>query len=117
HERHLQHARARRLLQLKRPDDYTTELFFSHPEAPTGAERIGLAGFDGPLVYLWPMEGVAVRAARAVAVHDAWLAGVLHERHPGVPVHTIPMGVADPGDADGASVRARHGFGPETVVV
>src|SRR5690606_15672291 len=117
HERHLQHARARRLLQLKRADDYTAELFFSHPDAPPGAERIGLAGYDGPLVYLWPMEGVAVRAARAVAVHDASLAAALRARHPGVPVHAIPMGVADAGGAAPSPIRARHGFGPQTLVI
>lgn len=117
HERHLQHARARRLLQQDRPGDYAAELFFSHPEAPPGTDLIGLAGYDGPLVYLWPMDGIAVRASRAVAVHDASLAAALRERHPGVPVHAIPMGVADAGGADASPIRARHGLGPQTLVI
>ena len=117
HERHLHHARGRFLLQRGRGSDYAAELRFSHPDAPPAADLLARTGFDGPLYYVWPMEGVAVRASRAVAVHDAGLAAALRERHPGVPVHVVPMGVADPGGADPAPIRARHGFGPDAVVV
>ena len=119
HDGHLHHARAWSLLRRRRLDDYRAELAFNHPALPAGASEIALGGFAGPLYYLWPMLRSVVAASRAVAVHNAVLAGDLAAEFPATPIRHVPMGVGDPVAAPGAAarVRARHGLPASSVVV
>ncbi len=119
HDAHLHHARAWSLLRRKRDAHYRTELAYNHPALSPEAAEIGISGFAGPLYYSWPMLGTVVRSARAVAVHNSRLAADLRDEFAATPIHAVPMGVADPrADAAGAaSIRARHGIKPDTVVL
>jgi glycosyltransferase involved in cell wall biosynthesis len=131
HDGQLHQARARALLARGRVDDYRAELTFCHPDVPPGAARVGAIGWLGTLQYFWPMLRVPVTAARAVAVHNAWLAAELREGCPDVPVEVVRMGVADPlaskplgaaarsetvAPGDPAALRARYRIPPDAVL-
>jgi len=119
HDAHLHHARAWSLLRRQREADYRAELAYNHPALPAEAAEVALSGFAGPLYYCWPMLASVVRSARAVAVHNGRLAAELREQFPATAMHAVPMGVADPlvVRPDPEAIRARHGFGPDTVVL
>ncbi len=138
HDGQLHHARARQLLTRARASDYRAEFKFCHPDARPEFADYGVAGFGGPLYYFWPMLGIALTAARLVAVHSPTLADDLREEFPGAEILTIRMGVPDltaeeaprlpqassasldsvGGDrvGPGASVRARHGIDPDELL-
>ena len=65
HDGHLHHARAWSLLRRQRIDDYRAEFEYAHPEAPSNAAAIGLAGYAGPVYYFWPMLRAVIESARA----------------------------------------------------
>ena len=62
--------------------------------------------------------GSVLDAARAVLVHNAWLAARIREEAPAVPVYAVEPGVPDlPGAAAGAeAVRRRYGVPDDAVV-
>ena len=96
HDAQLHHARARRLLADGRLDDYRAEFRYNHPEAPPLAPELFIAALAGSLYYLYPMLRWVLKSARLVAVLNPGLAQHLRESHPGVEVHTIRHGMADP---------------------
>ncbi|MBI3263428.1 MAG: glycosyltransferase family 4 protein, partial [Acidobacteria bacterium] len=96
HDAQLHHARARSLLLRQMRDEYRGEFRFCHPDAPAGTEELFIAGLGGALYYFWPMLTVAVRSARAIAVHSPRLASDLAESFPDQIIESIRMGVADP---------------------
>ena len=120
HDGQLHHARARSLLQQKRPLDYRTEFVFDHPDAPPDVVELGVQGLLGMTTYYWPMLRVPVTTARRIAVHGDRLAARLLETCPDIDVATIRMGVTDPIETAAPDARAviltRHDLPPETVL-
>ena len=118
HDDNLHDARARVLLAHGRAGDYRTEFAYNHPGAPTAVAELGASGLLGALVRLWPMRRVVLDSARALLVHNAWLATRIREEAPALAVDVVDSGVpAVPHDLDGrAAVRQRHGV-PEDAVV
>ena len=107
HDTRLHHARARHLLSQGRQDDYRREFRYDHPDAPPGVEEFAVEGLAGSAYYLWSMLPVVLRTARLVAVHNARVAGDLHDQHPDVRVETIRMGVPPCLPAAGTALEAR----------
>src|SRR6516225_3689391 len=70
HDARLHHARARRLLQNKRFDDYRRELAFDQPGARAAFAEYAIDGLGASIYYFWPMLRVVMRTARLVAVHN-----------------------------------------------
>jgi glycosyltransferase involved in cell wall biosynthesis len=93
HDAALHHARARSLLSRNLKDDYRAEFKYAHPQAPADAAEFAVAGFAGPLYYLWPHTRIPVESARLVAVHSAPLAEALGEEFSDRKLRTIRMGV------------------------
>ncbi|MGD9903245.1 MAG: glycosyltransferase family 4 protein [Vicinamibacterales bacterium] len=122
HDAQVHQARAQALLGRWEPrrDDYLAEFAANHPAAPPDAARLVAEGLGGRLFGLWPHVRLLLQAARLCAVHSAALAASLEDAH-GVPVRAVPMGVRDPrldaGPLTAAAVRARHGLGPEHLVI
>ena len=74
HDAQLHHSRAASLIRRGRETDYRAEFAFSHPGAPASLAEFVVNGLQGSPYYLWPHRRVPLAAARAVAVHNAWLA-------------------------------------------
>jgi glycosyltransferase involved in cell wall biosynthesis len=118
HDGQLHHARAARLLTRGRFSAYRAELACCHPDAPPLLPEYAIAGWGGPLPYLWPMLRIAAGSAGRVAVHNPWLATELRDGLPGVPIDTIAMGVPDPQPrAPAALVRRRLEIPEDAFVV
>lgn len=96
HDARLHHARARHLLGQQRFDDYRAEFRYDHPDAVQDFAEYAVEGLGGPIYYVWSMLRAVVTTARAVAVHNARVAGELREQFPGVAIETIRMGVGTP---------------------
>ncbi len=93
HDARLHHARARCLLDRERIDEYRDEFRYDHPSVDPAVTQYAVEGLGGPIYYLWPMVKAVMDTARAVAVHNPWLAAQLRETHPLAHVETIRMGV------------------------
>ena len=93
HDARLHHARARRLLQQQRHDDYRREFRYDHPLANANVAEYAVEGLGGAIQYFWPMLRALVHTARAIAVHNPRVADDLREEYPGAPVSMIRMGV------------------------
>ena len=122
HDAQVHQARAQALLGRweARRDDYLREFEANHPAAPPDAGLLVAEGLGGSLFGLWPHVRLLVRSARLTVVHSDALARRLADEHQ-APVRSIPMGVANPLAATepltAAQVRARHGLGPQHLVV
>ncbi len=118
HEDNFHAARARMLLAEGRRDAYRAELAYNHPGVPAAAGSLGASGLLGGLERLWPMRGIVLDAARAVLVHNAWLAARIREEAPAVPVYPVEPGVPDvrAAGAGGRTVRKSYGV-PEDAVL
>ena len=99
HDARLHHARARRLLNQKRFDDYRQEFWYDHPDATADFVEYAVEGLGGSIYSFWPMLRAAMRTARAIAVHNWRVAGELREQYGDVPIDVIRMGVASRGVA------------------
>jgi len=118
HDMRLHHARARRLLNQERFDDYRREFRYDHPDAPPGVVEYAVEGMGGSIYYLWSMLRVVVRTARAVAVHNGRIAEELREQYPGLPVDVVRMGVAPFAAGHHARERTRRELSlPEDAMV
>jgi glycosyltransferase involved in cell wall biosynthesis len=118
HDGQLHHARGRLLLHQRRDDDYRSEFRYCDPETRPDMAEIGIAGLLGSLTYLWPMRRVVVESARAVVVHNEWLAAGIREESPAAHVRVVGMGVPDePAPADARErIRSRHGISADAIV-
>jgi glycosyltransferase involved in cell wall biosynthesis len=118
HDGQLHHARGRLLMHQRRADDYRSEFRYCDPKARPDMAEIGIAGLLGSLTYLWPMRRVVVESARAVVVHNEWLAAEIRDESPTARVEVVGMGVPDePAPADARErMRARHGISPGAIV-
>jgi glycosyltransferase involved in cell wall biosynthesis len=118
HDARLHHARARRLLQSERFDDYCREFAYDHPDARPAFAEYAIAGLGASIYYFWPMLRVVLRTARLVAVHNSRVAADLAGQQCGAPVETIRMGVpsarTEPGDV--AALRRKLAI-PGTALV
>ena len=74
HDAQLHQSRAKALLSRGRADDLRAEFRFDHPDAPAGVADWIIAGLGNPGAPIWPLTGVPLAAARAVAVHFPALA-------------------------------------------
>jgi glycosyltransferase involved in cell wall biosynthesis len=108
HDARLHHARARHLLAEKRVDDYRQEFRYDHPAAPPGADEYAIEGLKGSIYYFWPMIRVPMITARAVAVHNARVAGDLRSEYPGACIEAIRMGVGASAPPTDARARLRR---------
>ena len=119
HDGNLHHARASQYLLRGEVDAYRAEFAYNEPDFAAVAE-LGVAGLLGTLMYRWPMLGTPITAARAVAVHNPWLAERLRECYPGAHIDVVRPGMDDPlpeATAEArAALRARLGLAPEAVV-
>ena len=100
-------------------EGYRAEFAWNDPEhAP--AARACAEPWARALRATWPMLRTPVTTARAVAVHNRWLAEKLRGRYPGTYVDVIRQGTNDPLPAnDGAAradIRARHSLAPTSVL-
>jgi glycosyltransferase involved in cell wall biosynthesis len=95
HDAQLHQARARDLLRRGRPADLRSEFAFDHPDSPPGVAEWIIAGLGNPGAPIWPLTGVPLAAARAVAVHFPALAAELREAWPGLEVCTVRHGSPD----------------------
>lgn len=119
HDARLHQARAANLLQHGRRQHYRDEFAWCHPAARPGIAEFAVAGFGGPLYYLWPMLRIPIAAARCVAVHNRRLRDDLAGEFPDTPVEAITLGVADPlADPErGLAVRDRHRLPRASIVI
>jgi glycosyltransferase involved in cell wall biosynthesis len=122
HDGQLHHARAWSLLRRRRESDYRAELRFAHPQLSPDAAELGIAGFDGPIYYAWPLLRAAVASARLTVVHSLGLARDLGEEYPDAAVSRARMGVPDPWagcdrHAARAAIRQRHGLTADALVL
>ena len=108
HDARLHHARARRLLNQNRFDDYRHEFRYDHPDATADVAEYAVEGLGGSITYFWPMLRVVMRTARAIAVHNGRVAGELGEQYGDVPIDVIRMGVASLDGARDIDARARR---------
>lgn len=118
HEDNFHAARARMLLAEGQRDAYRAELAYNHPGVPAAAGSLGVSGLLGGLERLWPMRRTVLDAARAVLVHNAWLAARIREEAPAIPVYSVEPGVPDVrgAAAGGGAVRKRYGVPDDAVV-
>ncbi len=122
HDAQLHQARALALTKrwMPRTEDYVAEMRANHPDAPPDLGYLIAAGLGGSLFGFWPLVRLVVESARLTLVHNRRVAAEVHERHPGVAIEAIEMGVRDstprdPGAA--AAVRARHDIPADAIVV
>ena len=119
HDGNLHHARGAWYLLRGEVDAYRAEFAYNEPDSAAVAE-LGAAGLLGALMYRWPMLGTPITAARAVAVHNPWLAEWHHKRYPGALIDVVRPGMDDPLPEATAEARAvlrtRLGLAPEAVV-
>jgi glycosyltransferase involved in cell wall biosynthesis len=108
HDARLHHARARRLLNEERFDDYRRELAYDHPDARADFAEYAVEGLGGSIYYFWSMLRVIMRTARTVAVHNPRVADQLRTEYPGVPIDVIRMGVPAIDGSDDAYRRSRR---------
>ena len=108
HDAMLHHARAAQLLRARRVDDYRAEFAWNHPEAPPAAAELAVEGLGGPALYFWPMTRTVIDSARAVAVHNDFVAGELRVRHPHARIETIRLGTAARQPSPGARAQIRR---------
>lgn len=118
HDANFHAARARILLARGRAADYRAEFAYSHPRAPVSLADPELPGLPPALTRLWPMRQSVLDSARALLVHNGWLAARIREEAPALSVDVVEPGVPEaPDDPAGrAAVRRRHGV-PEDAVV
>src|SRR5262249_14782239 len=108
HDARLHHARARRLLNDRRFDDYRREFGYDHPDARTAVAEYAVEGLSGSIYYFWSMLRVVMQTTRIVAVHNARVAEDLRTEYQDVAVEAIRMGVP-PIDVDPEARRlVRH---------
>src|ERR1051325_9864885 len=118
HDARLHHARARRLLQARRFDDYRREFTFDHPDAPPDAAEYAVEGLPGSIYYFWSMLRVVMRTAKVVAVHNQRVAQDLRADYPGASIEAINMGVAAMPPAGDERRRVRQALEiPEDAIV
>ena len=110
HEAYLHQARVRMLLAGESADDYRAEFAYNHPHAPAAVAELGVARLHGSLSGLWPMRQIVLDSARALLVHNDWLAAQLRQEAPRTEVHVLDMGVPDVAVAADRreAVRQRH---------
>jgi glycosyltransferase involved in cell wall biosynthesis len=108
--------RAAVLPQLAR---YQAELAYNYPAQATRLGEAQLATVGTLLPYAYPLFRLPVEAARAVAVHNAYMARAITDEVPGVPVVRIPMRAerVSVAAAEVARIRERHGLAPGQLVV
>ena len=94
------------LLKQNRFDDYRDEFWYDHPDAIADFVEYAVEGLGGSIYYFWSMLRVVMRTARAIAVHNARVAGELREQYGTVHVEPIPMGVPAYETARGTSPDA-----------
>jgi glycosyltransferase involved in cell wall biosynthesis len=111
HDPRLHHARARQLLSARRFDDYRREFQYDHPHAVRDVVEYAVEGLGGSIYYLWSMAAVAIRTARAVAVHNARVAADLAEVFPDARIETIRLGTVAPAADPSARSRVRAALG------
>ena len=114
HEAYLHQARVRMLLAGESADDYRAEFAYNHPHAPAAVAELGVARLHGLLSGLWPMRQIVLDSARALLVHNDWLAAQLRQEAPRTEVHVLDMGVPDVAIAadEREAVRQRHHVPP-----
>jgi len=118
HDGLLHHARARRLLEERRPEHYRAEFLYNHPDADLSVTELGIAGLLGTLTQLWPMRRVVLASSRSVLVHNSSLAEELQEEEADVAVDVVEMGVPEQPATPHMRehVRSRFGLPPDAVL-
>lgn len=104
---------------LARLSGYRDELAYTYPAQAERLYEAQLNTVGKLLPYAFPLVRLPLEAARAVAVHNSFMAEAVRAEVPGAVVVRVPMPIAavpvEP--AAVAALRARHGFAPDDFVV
>jgi glycosyltransferase involved in cell wall biosynthesis len=100
-------------------DAWRRELEYAYPGRGERLFDAHLGTVGDLLPYAYPLFRVPVEASRAVAVHNAFMAGAVRSEVPGTEVMCVPMpAAAAPVDPSAVhALRARLGYGDDLVVV
>ena len=98
---------------------YRAEFAWNDPEHAAAA-RLCAEAPAAALRFCWPMLRTPVSTARAVAVHNHWLASQLREQYPDALIDVVRQGMDDPLSPETAAareeVRARYGLAATSLV-
>jgi glycosyltransferase involved in cell wall biosynthesis len=98
---------------------YRAELAYTYPDHAERLSQVHLATVGQLLPYAFPLFRIPVECSRATAAHNGFMVESIRAEVPGATAFQIPMPVTPslvPPEAV-ASLRARHGFSPEELVV
>jgi glycosyltransferase involved in cell wall biosynthesis len=100
-------------------DAWRKELEYAYPGRGDRLFEAHLGTVGDLLPYAYPLFRIPVEASRAVAVHNAFMAGAVRLEVPGADVTCVPMpAAATPVDPSAVrALRARLGWSEDTVVV
>ena len=118
HDARLHHARAAAHLLRKGAVRYRNEFTWNHPDVAPDAAELGIAGFDGPYYYMWPMVRDVVAVSRTTAVHALGAATELQNAWPNEPIEYLTLGEGRDvafSQTERQSARAALGLAPDTV--
>ena len=98
---------------------YASEVAYSHPTAADRLVHAQMNTIGDLLPYAYPLFRLPVEAARAVAVHNRFMADAVRDEVPEAEVAEVAMPIEPLASAPGAAaaVRARHGLAPDAFVV
>ena len=100
-------------------DAWRAELEYAYPGRGERLFEAHLGTVGDLLPYAYPLFRIPVEASRAVAVHNAFMAGAVRSEVSGTEVTCVPMpAAATPVDRSAVrALRARLGWGDDVVVV
>jgi glycosyltransferase involved in cell wall biosynthesis len=98
---------------------YAAELAYEYPTAAERLARAHLSTVGELLPYAYPLFRLPVESSRVVAVHNHYMARAIREEVPEAEVRVVPMPVRrlETTPEERERVRARHGLGPDDLVV
>lgn len=98
---------------------YLDELAYTYPQQAERLAAVQLETVGRLLPYSYPLVRLPLEAARAVVVHNAFMAAAVHAEAPDTPVWRVPMPmVAQPVTPEARhALRTRLGYAREHVVV
>jgi glycosyltransferase involved in cell wall biosynthesis len=117
HEFVLHHLRIWMALNGGRRSEYVSLMEGRHGnEGREAAKRVLLGQFPEAL-FKFPLSEEAIHRARGVIVHSEYMARLVREIRPDVPLAVVPMGVPLPPLIDKGDARAQLGIDPDLFLV
>jgi glycosyltransferase involved in cell wall biosynthesis len=117
HEFVLHHLRVWMTLNGGKRKEYLSLMERQHgSEGREAARRVMLGQFPEAL-FNYPLSQEAIQKASGIIVHSDYMAGLVRDVRPDVPLAVVPMGVPLPTLISKAEARARLGINPEMFLV